>query len=48
MIELLNETISRAKAELEVERRERNESQEQILMLLEQQCSLMSSNQAQA
>jgi hypothetical protein len=44
VIELLNDTISRAKEELEVERKERNESQETILQLLEKQCSVLTSS----
>lgn len=47
VIELLQQTITRARQELEVEKRERNESQEAILTLLEKQCSVLGTQAAQ-
>jgi hypothetical protein len=45
VIELLTDTINRVKQEIDVERKERNESQDTILMLLEKQCSVLGSAQ---
>jgi hypothetical protein len=44
---LLSQTITRASQELEIEKRERNESQEAILTLLEKQCSVLGTTTAQ-
>ena len=46
VVELLTQTIQRSSQELEIEKRERNESQEAILTLLEKQCSMLGSSAA--